>query len=330
MTNTPTKLIAFLAAALLLAACSGGDNRVHYYDTSLIIPGQAVSVKQGDTVYTLARENKVAMRDIIALNQLQPPYRLLPGQMLTMPAGKSGSGALAVQSVPVGQVTYEPLAPAGAPMAYNNTAYNNAPVTTYTGTPQYNVVDNSIGGGNATWMPPSQPIQPPTQLKSGIGAQELPPPNALQTVAQQAQQQLAQAATNMRAAIAGAPKFIWPVKGPVLSGFGPKGQGLNNDGLNIGAPRSAPVAAAASGTVVYAGNEMKGFGNLVLIRHEGGWITAYAHLERMLVERDSVVGQGDMIGTVGTSGGVASPQLHFEVRQNGKPIDPAPYLPVAG
>jgi len=93
--------------------------------------------------------------------------------------------------------------------------------------------------------------------------------------------------------------FVWPVQGPVLSGYGPKGQGLNNDGVNIGAPKGAPVVAAASGIVVYAGNEMKGFGNLVLIRHQGGWITAYAHLDRVLVNKDAVVAQGDMIGTVG-------------------------------
>jgi murein DD-endopeptidase MepM/ murein hydrolase activator NlpD len=115
----------------------------------------------------------------------------------------------------------------------------------------------------------------------------------------------------------------WPVQGPILSGFGSKGPGLNNDGVNIGAPKGAPVVAAAPGTVVYAGDEMKGFGNLVLIRHEGDWVTAYAHLDRVLVKKDTVVGQGDMIGTVGKTGNVATPQLHFETREGGKPVDPA-------
>ncbi len=115
----------------------------------------------------------------------------------------------------------------------------------------------------------------------------------------------------------------WPVQGPILSGFGPKGQGLSNDGVNIGAPKGSPVVAAANGVVVYAGNEMKGFGNLVLIRHEGGWVTAYAHLDRMLVTKDSIVAQGDEIGTVGKTGNVGSPQLHFETRFGGKPVDPA-------
>lgn len=104
--------------------------------------------------------------------------------------------------------------------------------------------------------------------------------------------------------------------------FGPKGKGLDNDGLNIAAPKGSPVKAAEGGMVAYAGNEMKGFGNLVLIRHEGGWVTAYAHLERLVVAKDTIVAKGDMIGTVGTTGGVTSPQLHFETRQRGKPVDP--------
>ncbi len=116
--------------------------------------------------------------------------------------------------------------------------------------------------------------------------------------------------------------MVWPVQGPVLSGFGPKGQGVNNDGVNIGAPKGAPVVASAAGNVVYAGDDMKGFGNLILIRHEGGWVTAYAHLDRVLVAKDSVVAQGDMIGTVGKTGNITSPQLHFEVRHNGKVVDP--------
>lgn len=118
----------------------------------------------------------------------------------------------------------------------------------------------------------------------------------------------------------------WPVQGPVLSKFGTKGEGLANDGINIGAPKGAPVVASAPGTVVYAGNEMKGFGNLVLIRHQGDWVTAYAHLDRVLVKKDSIVVQGDEIGTVGKTGSVPSPQLHFEARHNGKPVDPSEYI----
>lgn len=117
--------------------------------------------------------------------------------------------------------------------------------------------------------------------------------------------------------------MVWPVKGPISSGFGPKGEGVNNDGVNISAPKGSPVVAAGNGIVAYAGNEMKGFGNLVLIRHEGGWVTAYAHLDRVLVNKDAVVAQGDMIGTVGKTGNISTPQLHFETRHNGKAVDPS-------
>ncbi len=116
--------------------------------------------------------------------------------------------------------------------------------------------------------------------------------------------------------------MVWPVQGPLLSSYGPKGQGLNNDGVNIGAPKGAPIVAAAPGIVVYAGSDLKGFGNLILIRHRGGWVTAYAHLDRMLVAKDAVVAQGDMIGTVGRTGNVSSPQIHFETRHGGRPVDP--------
>ena len=93
-------------------------------------------------------------------------------------------------------------------------------------------------------------------------------------------------------------------------------------GVNIGAPKGSPVVASAGGIVVYAGNEMKGFGNLILVRHPGGWVTAYAHLDRVLVSKDAVVASGDMIGTVGKTGTATSSQVHFEIRHNSKPVDP--------
>jgi murein DD-endopeptidase MepM/ murein hydrolase activator NlpD len=119
----------------------------------------------------------------------------------------------------------------------------------------------------------------------------------------------------------------------VLLGFGPEAGGQRNDGLDIAAPDGTPVQAAASGDVVYAGNLVPGFGNLVLIKHEDGWITAYAHLSTTEVKIREHVSQGSQIGTVGSSGGVDQPQLHFEVRyapsprERARPIDPALVLP---
>ncbi|WP_147162513.1 murein hydrolase activator EnvC family protein, partial [Pararhodospirillum oryzae] len=118
----------------------------------------------------------------------------------------------------------------------------------------------------------------------------------------------------------------WPVQGSVLSGFGPIEGRMHNDGINIAAAQGTLVRAAENGVVAYAGNEIRGFGNLLLIKHEGGLMTAYAHNAVLLVERGQTVRRGQEIAKVGSSGGVSRPQLHFEVRKNGKAVDPMPYL----
>lgn len=117
-------------------------------------------------------------------------------------------------------------------------------------------------------------------------------------------------------------RFLTPVKGQILSGFGPKPGGQHNDGLNIAAAKGTPVMAADNGVVAYAGNELRGFGNLLLVRHADGWVTAYAHLDRIDVERGAEVKRGQRIGAVGQSGGVPTPQLHFEVRKGSQAVDP--------
>jgi murein DD-endopeptidase MepM/ murein hydrolase activator NlpD len=120
--------------------------------------------------------------------------------------------------------------------------------------------------------------------------------------------------------------FIWPLKGEVILEYGTTGHGQHNDGINIAAARGTPVLAAESGVVAYAGNELRGFGNLLLIKHEGGWMTAYAHNDTLLVKRGDVVKRGQKIAKVGDSGGVSQPQLHFEVRQGTRAVDPATVL----
>lgn len=120
--------------------------------------------------------------------------------------------------------------------------------------------------------------------------------------------------------------FIWPVSGEVISEFGPKGNGLFNDGINIAASRGAPVRAAESGVVAYAGNELRGFGNMLLIKHTDGWVTAYAHADELMVSKGERVSKGQVIARVGSSGSVTSPQLHFEMRRRKKPVDPLLYL----
>lgn len=124
--------------------------------------------------------------------------------------------------------------------------------------------------------------------------------------------------------------FLWPVKGRLISGFGAKAGGLRNDGINIAAPRGQPVRAIAAGVVAYAGNELRGFGNLVLIRHDGDWVSAYAHADSIEVARGDRVRRGQVIARVGDTGGVSEPQLHFELRRGKKAVDPLPYLTEGG
>lgn len=120
--------------------------------------------------------------------------------------------------------------------------------------------------------------------------------------------------------------FVWPIKGRIISTFGPKKGGLHNDGINIAAGRGAGVVAAESGVVAYAGNGLKGYGNLILVQHSGGWVTAYAHNDRMLVQRGQKVGRGQKIALAGSTGGVDRPQVHFEIRRGRKAVDPLGYL----
>ena len=120
--------------------------------------------------------------------------------------------------------------------------------------------------------------------------------------------------------------FLWPLKGRVISEFGPAAAGARNDGINIEAERGEPIHAAAEGTVSYVGNELKGYGNLILIQHDNGFITAYAHSETVTVERGQHVAKGQVIAYAGTTGDVSEPQLHFELRFGTKAINPEPYL----
>ncbi|WP_138379728.1 M23 family metallopeptidase [Luteithermobacter gelatinilyticus] len=120
--------------------------------------------------------------------------------------------------------------------------------------------------------------------------------------------------------------FLWPVKGQIISRFGPKANGYHNDGINILAPPGAAVRAAESGVVVYADNKLKGYGNLVLIQHEGGWISAYAHNKTLLVRKGQKVVRGQTIAKVGQSGRVTRPQLHFELRKGSRAVNPERYL----
>ena len=130
------------------------------------------------------------------------------------------------------------------------------------------------------------------------------------------------AAEKVSAPSSGNPEFRWPAHGRIIQGFKSGG----NDGINIAVPEGTSVKAAEAGTVAYAGSEIKGFGNLVLIRHPNGYVTAYANNGDIEVKRGEQVKRGQTIAKSGQSGNVASPQLHFELRKGSTPVDPTRYL----
>jgi len=294
---------AGMTIILMLSACTAfNPPKPNLPARASLVPGEQVTVQGNQNVYSVAHKYNVSMRDLIVLNNIQPPYALRSGQKLTLPAGiASGEEQTAI----------------GAPMPPPSASASGA-------VEQSTLPPIETASLPPVQAPPSKPAMPTAEQLSTPS-----PVRSVPTTAPSPQGQQIASITPPPPPPAPPPpeapsmNLIWPVQGPVLSSFGSKGQGLSNDGVNIGAPKGAPVVASASGIVVYAGNEMKGFGNLVLIRHSGGWVTAYAHLDRVLVNKDAVVAQGDEIGTVGKSGGVGSPQLHFEVRYQSKPVDPA-------
>jgi murein DD-endopeptidase MepM/ murein hydrolase activator NlpD len=125
------------------------------------------------------------------------------------------------------------------------------------------------------------------------------------------------------------PSFIWPLRGALIAGFGAQTNGRPNDGIDIAAPVGSDIRAAYDGVVVYAGNDIKGYGNLVLLRHSGGFVTAYAHADRMLVKPNDVVHRGQVIAKSGVKSGRTGdvPLLHFEIREGATPVDPMQFLP---
>ena len=145
--------------------------------------------------------------------------------------------------------------------------------------------------------------------------------------AQPAPVQPIQSAKAPAAAPAEEATFRWPVRGRIISDFGVKPGGSKNDGINLAVPSGTDIKAAEDGTIVYAGNELKGFGNLVLIRHDNGWVSAYAHNKELRVRRGDVVRRGQTIAMAGATGSVTQPQLHFELRKDNKPVDPMNHLP---
>ncbi|MSO70152.1 MAG: LysM peptidoglycan-binding domain-containing protein [Alphaproteobacteria bacterium] len=290
--------------------------------------GNEITVPSGKTLYAIARDHDVAVRDLIVLNQLEPPYRLLAGQTLKLPTERT-------YLVQRGDTLYGVARRLGVDL-HMLVQRNNLP-------PPYKV----LVGMRLKLPSPREPlgeiaepaIPRPTQVASVVVLPPPPPPRPDILLAENTAEPLSikkvaavSPAAGPRSARLIAPparagaRFFWPVKGKVVSQFGRQGGGVQHDGIAIAVPRGTPVKASENGVVAYAGSDLKAYGNLLLIRHANGWMTAYAHNETLLVREGDVVKRGQVIARAGASGNAKASQAYFEIRHQGKPVDPLAHL----
>lgn len=303
-----------------------------------------VMVQGKENVWNIAQRYRLPVRDIIELNNLQPPYKLSDGQRLKLPAPMEHrvgatdtlSALSRMYNVSLSQMVktnnLQPpyLLKTGQVLRIPSSVYHQqevaqtifappavAPVASRTAPVMAEKLASPV-------MPrmSQEPVAPP-QPTSTAGTQvaAVPPQLVAPYVAPKA---LPTPQTTVLPSTR--PDFNWPLRGKVISSYGAKNGGLFNDGINIAAPKNTPVMAAADGVVAYVGNDLSSYGNLVLIRHGGGMVTAYAHLNNATVKKDMTVRKGQSIGTIGSTGTVTNTQLHFEIRQGTQTFDPIQYL----
>lgn len=247
---------------------------------------QVIKVKRGNSLYSISKEYAVPLSSIIEKNKLSPPYKIYEGQSLVLLSPR-------VHILSKGQDLYKIAEQHGVSLralAHQNRIKEPS---------QLKVGDPIILP--ASISDKAEPIRKRRLLLFKKSLFQQPPKRA-------------------------GSRFERPVSGPVLVGFGRQGHGHYNDGINLAAKKGAPVKAAENGIVVYSGQDIKSFGNLLLIKHDGGWLTAYGHLGKISVKKGDVVKRGEKIGIIGTTGHVSKPQLHFEIRRKGKPVDPIFYM----
>lgn len=257
--------------------------------------GGSYTVKPGDSLYAVAKQHRVSLADLQRVNGIADPTKVRPGTTLKVPGTGASAAAEPARVVPARVVT------AAAP--------------------------NAVPGSGSIASPKiinAVPVAAPAAAPTAAPVEAVVPPIAAAPAVEKAPIVTVAAPS---ATIAAAPaKFRWPVKGPVLAGFGKRPDGSQNDGVDLSVPVGTDVHAAAAGTIAYAGSELKGYGNLILVRHDNGWVSAYAHASEMLVKRGDAVTRGQVIAKSGQSGTAGQPQLHFELRQGSKPVDPTPHL----
>jgi murein DD-endopeptidase MepM/ murein hydrolase activator NlpD len=311
--------------------------------------GTTIIVGTNDTMEGLSQRYGVTTADILKANGYKGPRALQPGQQLIIPPRAVATAPVA--AAPKAVATAAPVAAAPSVHVVNRgdtlmsiAHRNHVPVAELA---KANGIDANakLKLGQKITVPSAKsaaaPVaaQPAQVAAAQPGAVAAPATKIAAVEPAKEKARLAQATTTPEAAAAvtetpvktaeatGAlPTFRWPVRGRVVTGYGAKTNGKSNDGINVAVPEGTPVKAAEDGVVAYSGNELKGYGNLVLIRHSNGYVTAYAHASELMVKRGETIKRGQIIAKSGQSGEVGSPQLHFEIRKGSSPVDPLQFL----
>ncbi|CAN5238829.1 LysM peptidoglycan-binding domain-containing M23 family metallopeptidase [soil metagenome] len=258
------------------------------------------TVAAGETLYAVSRKYGVRVMDIAAVNGIRPDAALSTGQVLKIPAGGMTKVVAAVPATPV-----------AAPVK---------PIQVASADPKMKIPAASVS------TQPAPGSIPP--IASTLNAPSVPAVPQVPVVAKPQDAASAAAAVDQAADTpsANGTSFRWPVRGRIIASFGSKPNGEKNDGINLAVPEGTTVKAAEAGVVIYAGNELEGYGNLILIRHADGWVSAYAHNKDIMVKRGDKIARGQVVAHAGASGSVTSPQVHFELRKGAKPVNPLDYL----
>ena len=310
--------------------------------------GTTIIVGTSDTLDTLARRYHVSPAAILQANGYRGPRALSPGQQLIIP--RQATAAAPALAAPASRpIAIASAAPSVHVVNRGDTLLsiarrNHVSVTELA---RANNIDPSakIKLGMKLTVPraktaadghaaqpatvaaaqPAAALAPPaTRMAAAAGA---PPQSArLAQATTKVEENSAEAPAKAADATGALPTFRWPVRGKVITSYGAKTNGKANDGINLAVPEGTPVKAAEDGVVAYSGNELKGYGNLVLVRHANGYVTAYAHASELLVKRGDTIKRGQIIAKSGQSGEVGSPQLHFEIRKGSSPVDPIQFL----
>lgn len=265
---------------------------------------RSYTVRPGDSLYAIARQNGVKLTDLERYNGIADSRKVKPGTTLKLPG--SGGSVAEAQPVAPAQPSRDPapLTPSPTPGTVKLGEVTNGAAQQGSSTPQQPTILNGASGNGSG--------------ASGDRVARADTPGS-------ATDAVSPSASSQGGSVAGS-RLRWPVAGKVVAGFGPRADGTHNDGVNLAVPMGTDIHAAEGGVVAYAGDELKGYGNLVLVRHDNGWVTAYAHADELLVKRGDVIKRGQIIAKAGRTGQVDQPQVHFELRQGQKPVDPTPFM----